>query len=299
MKLTPYIHLMRLDKPIGIWLLFFPAAWGVALAGGNNAGLLMLLMLIGATITRSAGCIINDLADRKLDAQVERTKSRPLVSGAIKPRQAIALLIALLIMAFAITRMLPGTVLILALIALPMIAAYPWMKRITWWPQVFLGLTFNLGALMGWVATGAPLSAAAYWLYAACVFWTLGYDTLYALQDMADDKIAGIKSTARILTESKTLKRITRLPLRVFIQLCYAFMVWCFYQACIHANAMGPATFVAGIVVGWFGCGHYAVNACLAAAGKKPVEGGRLFRHNQWLGLVLLMAILIEKIMQG
>lgn len=299
MKLTPYIHLMRLDKPIGIWLLFFPAAWGVALAGGNNAGLLMLLMLIGATITRSAGCIINDLADRKLDAQVERTKSRPLVSGAIKPRQAIALLIALLIMAFAITRMLPGTVLILALIALPMIAAYPWMKRITWWPQVFLGLTFNLGALMGWVATGAPLSAAAYWLYAACVFWTLGYDTLYALQDMADDKIAGIKSTARILTESKTLKRITRLPLRVFIQLCYAFMVWCFYQACIHANAMGPATFVAGIVVGWFGCGHYAINACLAAAGKKPVEGGRLFRHNQWLGLVLLMAILIEKIMQG
>lgn len=281
MKLTPYITLMRLDKPIGIWLLFFPAGWAVAFAGGENAGLLMLLMLVGAAITRSAGCILNDLADRRLDALVERTRNRPLASGAIKPWQAIALLVLLLVAALALALMLPFTVLKLALLALPMIAAYPFMKRLTWWPQLFLGLTFNLGALMGWAATGAPLTLPAFTLYAAAIFWTLGYDTIYAVQDMADDEAAGIKSSAR---------RVGKKHLKRFVMLCYGLML-------ALLTFTGAWMQVGGLY--YLGLGAMAAQLLwqLHQLPCNAERAGALFRSNQWAGLALLMGLTLHPLL--
>jgi 4-hydroxybenzoate polyprenyltransferase len=272
---------MRLNKPIGIWLLFLPASWGVALAGGENAGFLMILMLVGAAITRSAGCILNDLADRRLDALVERTRNRPLASGAIKPWQAIMLLVALLIAALVLALMLPFTVLKLALLALPMIAAYPFMKRITWWPQLFLGLTFNLGALMGWAATGASLSLPAFTLYTAAIFWTLGYDTIYAVQDMADDAMAGIKSSAR---------RVGTTHLKHFVMLCYGLML-----ALLAFTGMWMQV---GVLY-YLGLGTMAAQLLwqLRQLPCDAARAGALFCSNQWAGLAFLIGLMLHPLL--
>lgn len=276
MKLAAYIALTRFDKPIGIWLLFFPAGWGVALAGSPHAGWLMLVMLLGAAITRAAGCIINDLTDRRLDASVARTRARPLASGALCPREAYILLFALLLAALLLALSLPARVFTLALIALPMIAAYPWMKRLTWWPQLFLGLTFNLGALVGWVATGAPLTLPAFTLYAACVLWTLGYDTIYAVQDMADDAHVGIKSSARRLGAAR---------IRPFVGLCYGSMLALLAFSGASVAAAWP--YYAGLVL--LGAQLiWQVRALPCDASR----AGALFRSNQWGGLALLMGLL-------
>ena len=275
-----YLHLMRLDKPIGIWLLFFPAAWAVAFSGGGATGWLMLMMLVGAAVTRAAGCIINDLTDRKLDAQVARTRDRPLASGAIKPWQAIFLLILLLLLALVLALSLSLSVFLLALVALPMIAAYPWMKRITWWPQLFLGLTFNLGALFGWLATGYPLTPAAFMLYAACVFWTLGYDTIYAVQDMDDDTRAGIRSSAR---------RLGMGQLRWFVAGCYGLMLALLVATGVTLHA--PVLYYLGVIM--------AAAQLLWQVRQLPCtpeRAGALFRSNQWPGLMLLLALLLARL---
>lgn len=280
MTIHPYIALMRLDKPIGIWLLYFPAAWAVALAAPKaDLGYDLLLMLLGATVTRAAGCIINDLTDRKLDALVERTKHRPLASGVVKRWQAIILLVLLLTIALAIALSLPVAVFTLALVALPMIAAYPWMKRLTGWPQLFLGLTFNLGALFGWLAVCPTLPLTPFLLYAAGIAWTLGYDTIYAIQDMADDEAAGIRSSARTLG----LPRLRR-----FVACCYGTML---ALLLVTGMAMGSG--------GWF----YAAPVLAAGHAIWQVRqlpctaerAGALFRSNQWLGLGVLLAMLADR----
>lgn len=281
MTLAPYIALMRLDKPIGIWLLFFPASWAVAFAAGGNAGHLMLLMLLGSLLTRAAGCVINDLTDRKLDAQVERTRNRPLANGQITPIKAFLLLFLLLSGAFLIALSLPEGVFILVLLALPMIAAYPWMKRLTWWPQLFLGLTFNLGALFGWVASGQPLSLPAGLLYAACVCWTLGYDTIYAVQDMDDDAKIGIRSSAR---------RVGLKHLRTFVTLCYATMLMLLATTGILLGA-GPA-YYCGLLLA---LGHAFWQATQLPCASE--RAGALFRSNQWLGLFILMGLLADRLL--
>lgn len=189
---------MRLDKPVGIWLVFYPAAWAVALASETLPDPKLIgLLLIGAVLMRAAGCVLNDITDRRLDAHVARTRHRPLASGALTLRQAYACLLVLLSLAFGLLFVLPHNPLFLALFVLPMVIAYPFMKRITWWPQMFLGLVFNTGALFGWYEAAGNLPVEAFILYASCCFWTLGYDTIYALQDMEDDARIGIKSTAR------------------------------------------------------------------------------------------------------
>ena len=277
--MDPYIKLMRLDKPIGIWLVFFPAAWAVLLASSRPDLPLLLIMLAGAAIVRAAGCILNDLADRGLDRQVERTRQRPLASGTVSVRQALVLLLLLGASALLLTLALPPDVFRLALLAVPMIAAYPWMKRITWWPQFFLGLTFNLGALIGWVATGAQLGPLPLLLYVACVFWTLGYDTLYALQDLQDDARAGIKSSA--------LRLGNHVPL--FVAACYAAMTVLLALVGIMSERTLP--FWLGMLLVLL---HMAwqVGQLKAHASAKA---GNLFRSNQWLGLVLLLCLLFDR----
>ncbi len=191
-----YIRLMRLDKPVGIWLLMWPCLWSVTLAAQGLEPHLLALFFIGAVLMRSAGCIVNDITDRKIDAKVERTKTRPLASGELSVRQAIALLAALLATSLGIAVLLGWKIVALGALWLPLVAAYPWMKRLTWWPQLFLGLTFNAGALFGWVAVRGTIELPAVLLYLGGICWTLGYDTIYAHQDKEDDAKLGVRSTA-------------------------------------------------------------------------------------------------------
>ncbi|MDG1287371.1 MAG: 4-hydroxybenzoate octaprenyltransferase [Rickettsiales bacterium] len=206
-----YFNLMRWDKPVGTWLLFWPCSWGITLAAAQNGTSLLTtlnllaLFFLGSLIMRSAGCVINDLWDRKIDAKVERTRNRPLANGDLSILQALILLALLLSLALLIVYQLRIEVFWLALVSLPLVISYPLMKRITWWPQAFLGLTFNFGAVMGWVAVNGEITISTSLLYLSGIYWTLGYDTIYAFQDIADDIKIGVKSTARRLEKHAKL----------------------------------------------------------------------------------------------
>lgn len=203
----PYALLMRLDRPIGWWLLLLPGWWAISLAAKGINGLtgfdvyLMILFFFGAIAMRGAGCIINDLWDRDLDAMVERTKARPLASGQVKIWQAAALLVFLLFFGLLVLVQTSGLAIWLGFLSMVFVLAYPYMKRITWWPQAFLGITFNFGVLIGWAAVTGGMSFTAVLMYVAAFFWTLGYDTIYAHQDKDDDRMIGIKSTALLFGE--------------------------------------------------------------------------------------------------
>lgn len=204
--LRPYGVLARWDRPIGSWLLLWPCWWGMALASPRSDPWpdpwLLVLFAIGAVSMRGAGCVINDLTDRDLDAKVERTRQRPLASGRLKVSQALVFLALQLTVGLLVLLSFNGFTIGLAFAVMPLVLVYPWMKRITWWPQACLGLTFNWGALVGWSAVTGSLAAPALVLYAAGFFWTLGYDTIYAHQDKADDALIGIKSSARRLGDA-------------------------------------------------------------------------------------------------
>lgn len=200
--LKPYVQLARLDKPAGFLLLVYPAWWALALATPRWSWpdvTLFVLFYIGSVVMRAAGCAINDVWDHKLDAQVERTRQRPIASGIIKPWQGLVFAAACCLVGLALVMQMGRLCFWLALASLPLIALYPLMKRMTWWPQVFLGIVFNWGAMMGFAAKTETVPPGAFVLYAACFFWTLLYDTIYAFQDIHDDERAGIKSTARRL----------------------------------------------------------------------------------------------------
>ncbi len=222
---------MRLHQPAGILLLLWPCWWALALASHGMPPLdIFILFGIGAILMRGAGCIINDIADRKFDPLVERTKTRPLASGELSLRQAISFLLLLLMLSLGIAILLGWHVVLWAATSLIPVAIYPFMKRISWWPQLFLGLTFNWGALMGWVAVRDAIELPALLLYVGGVFWTLGYDTIYAHQDKKDDAMIGIRSTALRLGDA-TLPAI-----RVF----YGISVSCWAMAGIlwHTEGM-------------------------------------------------------------
>ncbi|XP_023735109.1 4-hydroxybenzoate polyprenyltransferase, mitochondrial [Lactuca sativa] len=199
-KIRPYAHLARLDKPIGTWLLAWPCMWSITLAAspGNLPDMKMLTLFgCGAFLLRGAGCTINDLLDRDIDTKVERTKSRPIASGALTPFQGVSFLGFQLLLGLGILLQLNNYSRILGASSLLLVFSYPLMKRITFWPQAYLGLTFNWGALLGWSAIRGSLDPAVVLpLYLSGVFWTLVYDTIYAHQDKEDDKLVGVKSTA-------------------------------------------------------------------------------------------------------
>lgn len=196
--LRPYLKLARLDRPIGTWLLLFPCWWSLTLAGGGGLPDLRLFVLfaVGAVVMRGAGCTINDILDRDFDAKVERTRLRPIPSGQVSVRQAFAFLALQMAIGLAVLLQMNGTTVLIGAASLILVFVYPLMKRITWWPQAFLGLTFNWGALVGWTAATGELALPAPILYVAGLFWTLGYDTIYAHQDKEDDVLIGVRSTA-------------------------------------------------------------------------------------------------------
>jgi 4-hydroxybenzoate polyprenyltransferase len=196
-RLRGFALLARFDRPIGWWLLFWPCVFGLALSGGLIAQWhLALWMLLGAIVMRGAGCVYNDIVDRDLDAQVARTAARPLPSGAIGLKAAWGWLLILCAVGLLVLLQLRWEAQLIALGSLALVAAYPFMKRITWWPQLWLGLVFSWGALVGWVAITGSADAAMWWLYAGTIAWVIGYDTIYAMQDREDDALVGIKSSA-------------------------------------------------------------------------------------------------------
>ena len=196
--MRPYLYLMRLDRPYGAWLLLVPCWWSIALAANGSWPDVRMIVLftLGAFIMRGAGCVTNDIADRDFDGQVARTANRPIPSGQVSVKQAIALTVVLGLLGLAILVQLNRFAIGVGVMSLAIVLIYPYMKRFTYWPQVFLGLSFNWGALLGWAAVRGDLGWAPVILYCAGISWTLGYDTIYAHQDKEDDVLVGIKSTA-------------------------------------------------------------------------------------------------------
>ena len=196
-----FIELTRLNKPIGFMLLFWPCSWGLAYAytENNNVNLFtyyLILFFFGSVLMRSAGCIFNDIVDKDFDIKVERTKARPIASGKITVKNALLYVLILCLLAFIILIQLNIFTIILGMSSMLLAFTYPFMKRITYWPQLFLGITFNWGIIMGWAAMNNNISFEVMILYISAIFWTLGYDTIYGAQDMSDDEIIGLKSTS-------------------------------------------------------------------------------------------------------
>jgi len=205
-RFQDFARLARLDRPIGTWLLLLPCWWGVALASGELRLDLAALFAIGAIAMRGAGCTINDLVDRDYDARVERTRNRPIASRRVSVFEALLFLLGQLLVGLIVLLMLPRAAQLVALASVPLIVVYPFMKRITYWPQLFLGITFNWGILVGVAATEGGVTWAAVVLYIAGIAWTLGYDTIYAHQDKDDDLLVGVKSSAiRLGEQTKTM----------------------------------------------------------------------------------------------
>ncbi|HET7604677.1 MAG TPA: 4-hydroxybenzoate octaprenyltransferase [Sphingomicrobium sp.] len=217
-RLRPFASLMRLDRPIGSWLLYWPCAWSVALAGAGGRWTLFLWLGLGAWAMRSAGCVYNDIVDRELDRQVERTRLRPLASGRVSLRSAWLLIGLLCLIGLVVLIQLNLTAAIVAIVSLAPVAAYPFMKRITWWPQAWLGIVFSWGALVGWPAVTGSLSWTPFLLWSGSIAWVVGYDTLYAIQDIEDDALVGVKSSARRLGDQA--------PLGIGIFYLVALLLW-------------------------------------------------------------------------
>ncbi|HEX2526123.1 MAG TPA: 4-hydroxybenzoate octaprenyltransferase [Geminicoccus sp.] len=196
-SVRPYAVLARWDRPIGTWLLLLPCWFGLALSPNLPDPVLMLAFAFGAIAMRGAGCTVNDMADRDFDRQVERTRQRPLAAGTLGMRAAALFTLLQAATGGLVLLLLPWDAALVAVLAIPLVVIYPFMKRITWWPQAFLGLTFNWGVLVGGVAVEAPLPAILL-VYAGSIAWTIGYDTIYAHQDKADDALIGVRSTARL-----------------------------------------------------------------------------------------------------
>jgi 4-hydroxybenzoate polyprenyltransferase len=278
-RLRPFAVLARWDRPIGTWLLLWPCWWAVALAPGWPDLLLLALFAIGAVVMRGAGCVVNDLADRDLDAKVERTRHRPLASGQLSVVQALAFLALQLLVGLVVLLNFNRFTVLLGLASMPLVIVYPFMKRFTWWPQAFLGLTFNWGALVGWSAVTGHLAAPALTLYAAGFLWTLGYDTIYAHQDKVDDALIGVKSSARRLGAA------TR-P-----------WLWLFYGAALLL--IGVAGWLASMGPGFYPMlGLAAVHLAWQVRTldlDDPASCLARFRSNREFGLLVFLALLLGK----
>ena len=277
---TPRVlaQLARLDRPIGWWLLFWPGAWAVALAGGGFARWpLIAWLLLGSIAMRGAGCVFNDIVDRDLDRKVARTAARPLASGTMALKTAWAWLLALCLVGLIVLLQLRPMAQIVALGSLALVAAYPFMKRITWWPQAWLGLTFNWGLLVGWATLADANWGVAIAVYLACVAWTIGYDTIYAVQDKEDDALVGIRSSA--LRMGGKVKQ--------GVATCYALAValWALGFWLLRAD---PVAWLTLLPVAWH-LGWQVVTLDEKAPGN-PLHR---FRANRWAGFLFAAACFV------
>ena len=267
--------LARFDRPIGWWLLFWPGAWAVALAGGlTQRWPLVLWILAGSIAMRGAGCVYNDIVDRDLDAQVARTRARPIPSGLVSIRLAWAWLGVLCLVGLVVLVQLRALAAIVALASLAPVAAYPFMKRITWWPQAWLGLVFSWAALVGWAQVAGRLGAPLWLLYAGCIAWVIGYDTIYALQDREDDALIGVRSSA--LRMGAHVRGGTAAFYAAAIAL-WAMALWLVRPDPLVLLALAPMA----AHLGW------QVATLRPAEGRNPLDR---FRSNRFAGLLMFLA---------
>lgn len=281
--LKPYARLARWDRPIGFWLLFWPCGYGLGLAAiamperGFNV-VSLLLCLVGAIMMRGAGCTFNDIVDRDFDAKVARTRSRPIPSGQVSPWHALLFMLAQSLVGFLILIQFNLFTIWLGIASLGLVAIYPFMKRITWWPQFYLGLAFSWGALVGWASEAGDLTLPAAMIYAGAILWVIGYDTIYALQDVEDDALAGVKSTARLFGDRA----------RQAVAGFYFAAVLLWAGAAFMAGAGLPFVLGLGLVI--------AILAWQVIT-LDPRDGANAlvrFKANHWAGLALTLAFVFE-----
>ena len=284
-QLNLFIELTRLKKPIGYMLLFWPCAWGLTIAydfssNFNNYFFYLLLFFLGSVLMRSAGCIVNDIIDRKFDKKVSRTKNRPIASGKISVKLGLFYTSVLCLIALIILLNFNNFTVILALGSMPLAFTYPLMKRYTYWPQLFLGITFNYGLVLGWTSVTNEISLVPIMLYLGAIFWTLGYDTIYGFQDIKDDEIIGLKSTS-IKFKKKPIK---------FLYLCYSIFFLNIILSNYFMNLSKLNYFVLIFVAMHL---YFQLNKLNI---KSPLNCLKIFKSNNSLGAIIFFSIVIGKI---
>ena len=281
--LKPYARLARWDRPIGFWLLFWPCGFSLALAAVKNpaAGFdwwALLLCFAGAVVMRGAGCTFNDIVDRDIDDRVERTRSRPIPSGQVSVMNATLFMVAQALVGLLVLLQFNWLTVVFGVASLVLVAIYPFMKRVTWWPQLFLGLAFSWGALLGGTAETTAISLPPVVLYIGCILWVIGYDTIYAMQDVEDDALIGVRSTARLFGRRA----------RLMVGLFYAGAVALWAAAAFMVGAGLP--FVLAMAAAIAGLAWQVITLDGKAHGNALVR----FKANHWVGLAFTLALLIE-----
>jgi len=285
-QLNLFFELTRLKRPIGYMLLFWPCAWGLTIAYDfsnnlNNYFFYLTLFFLGSVLMRSAGCIVNDISDKEFDKKVERTKNRPIASNKVSIRLAIFYTIILCLLAFLVLINFNNLTIILALCSMPLAFTYPLMKRFTYWPQLFLGITFNYGLILGWTSIVGEISIVSIILYLGAIFWTLGYDTIYGFQDIKDDEIIGVKSTS-IKFKNKP---------KNFVITCYVFLISSILVLGILMNY--NYFFYISLLITIIHLFFYQIKSFNS---EDPVSCLRVFKRNNITGLIIFCNILIGKI---
>ncbi len=285
-QLNLFIELTRLKKPIGFMLLFWPCAWGLTLAYNfsnnlNNYFFYLTLFFLGSVLMRSAGCIVNDISDKEFDKKVERTKNRPIASNKISVKLAITYTIVLCLLAFLVLINFNNLTVILALCSMPLAFTYPLMKRFTYWPQLFLGITFNYGLVLGWTSIVGEISITAIILYLGAIFWTLGYDTIYGFQDIKDDEIIGVKSTSIKFKKNPNL----------FIKLCYLIFTITLIMVGISMEFKYPFFIFLLIPMSYM-----LIFQIKNLNTGDPISCLKIFKSNNFLGFIIYINILMGKV---
>ena len=285
-QLNLFIELIRLKKPIGFLLLFWPCAWGLTLAYDfsndlNNYFFYLSLFFLGSVLMRSAGCIVNDISDKEFDKKVERTKNRPIASNKVSIKLGLIYAATLCLLALLVLKNFNNTTIIFAIGSMPLAFSYPLMKRYTYWPQLFLGITFNYGLLLGWICIKNQIDVAPVIMYFGAIFWTLGFDTIYGFQDIKDDEIIGVKSTSIKFKKNP----------KIIITTCYLIFSICLF---LTGNIMDfdifYFLFFIIILIHLF---YYQINNLLVSS---PDNCYKIFKSNNILGLMIFINLLIGKI---
>ena len=284
-QLNLFIELTRLKKPIGYLLLFWPCAWGLTLIYDFTGSLniyfyYLVLFFLGSVLMRSAGCIVNDILDRKFDKKVKRTKNRPIASGKIKVQIGFLYAFILCLLAFLVLINFNYFTIIIALASMPLAFTYPLMKRFTYWPQLFLGITFNYGLILGWTSISEQLGIVPIIFYLGAIFWTLGYDTIYGFQDIKDDEIIGVKSTS--IKFKGTAK--------IFLILCYLSLISSLVIGGLMMNF--NSIYFLSITIPIIHLFFYQINNFDS---KNPASCLKIFKSNNYLGIIIFFNILVGR----
>ena len=285
-KLNLFIELTRLKKPIGYMLLFWPCLWGLTIAYDFNGSLLifckyLIFFLAGAILMRSAGCIINDISDRNFDKKVERTKSRPIASGEISIKLALFYASILCLLALLVLINFNSFTIFLAICSMPLAFTYPLMKRFTYWPQLYLGITFNYGIILGWTSINPEIDIKPIIFYLGAIFWTLGYDTIYGFQDIKDDEIIGVKSTSILFKKNS----------KMFLNIVFLLFV-VFYLTVGFLMKFNFIFFIFSLIPIY----HLFLYQIKKFSSTDPIICLNLFKSNNFIGLIIFVSLIVGKI---